>query len=130
MESSNTILPIPGTLGWTQRLMLLPSVPDNQRDTHLKRPDFLHAEQFPTITFKSKRVVASGNGESKITGDLTIHGVTQEVVLNVDGRTAEGKDPFGNTRVGASASTRVKRSDFGLTWNAPWKPAAFSLATI
>lgn len=74
--------------------------------------------------------MASGNGESKITGDLTIHGVTQEVVLNVDGRTAEGKDPFGNTRVGASASTRVKRSDFGLTWNAPWKPAAFSLATI
>lgn len=91
---------------------------DAQRDTHLKSPDFLDAAQFPTITFKSKKVVPSGDGEAKITGDLTIHGVTREVVLNVEGPTPEGKDPFGNTRVGASASTKIKRSEYGLTWNA------------
>jgi len=91
---------------------------DAQRDTHLKSPDFLDAAQFPTITFKSKKVVSSGDGEAKITGDLTIHGVTREVVLNVEGPTPEGKDPFGNTRVGASASTKIKRSEYGLTWNA------------
>ena len=91
---------------------------DAQRDTHLKSPDFLDAAQFPTITFKSKKAAPSGDGEAKITGDLTIHGVTKEVVLNVEGPTPEGKDPFGNTRVGASASTKIKRSEFGLTWNA------------
>ena len=91
---------------------------DAQRDTHLKSPDFLDAAQFPTITFKSRKVVPSGDGEAKITGDLSIHGVTREVVLNVEGPTPEGRDPFGNTRVGASASTKIKRSDFGLTWNA------------
>ena len=54
----------------------------------------------------------------KVTGDLTIHGVTKEVVLQVDGPTGPEKDPWGNTRVGASATTKIKRSDFGLTWNA------------
>jgi polyisoprenoid-binding protein YceI len=92
---------------------------DLQRDTHLKSPDFLHVEQHPTITFKSKKIARVGEGEWKITGDLTIHGVTKEVVLNSEGPTPEGKDPFGNTRIGASASTKIKRSDFGLTWNAP-----------
>lgn len=92
---------------------------DAQRDTHLKSPDFLHVEQHPAITFKSKKIARVGEGEWKITGDLTIHGVTKEVVLNSEGPTPEGKDPFGNTRIGASASTKIKRSDFGLTWNAP-----------
>jgi polyisoprenoid-binding protein YceI len=91
---------------------------DEQRDAHLKGADFLHVEQHPTITFKSKKIMPKGEGEWKVTGDLTIHGVTKEVVLNVDGPTPEGKDPFGNTRIGASASTKIKRSDFGLTWNA------------
>ena len=91
---------------------------DEQRDAHLKSADFLHVEQHPTITFKSKKIAQAGNGEWKITGDLTVHGVTKEVVLNAEGPTAEGKDPFGNTRIGASASTKIKRSDFGLTWNA------------
>ena len=91
---------------------------DAQRDAHLKSPDFLHAEQHPEIIFKSKKYEAAGDGEAKVTGDLTIHGVTKEVVLHVDGPTAEGKDPFGNVRVGASATTKIKRSDFGLTWNA------------
>lgn len=91
---------------------------DEQRDVHLKSPEFLHVEQYPTMTFKSKKVTPAGEGQWKITGDLTIHGVTKEVVLNAEGPTAEGKDPFGNTRIGASASTKIKRSDFGLTWNA------------
>lgn len=91
---------------------------DEQRDTHLKSPDFLDAEHYPTITFKSKKIARAGDDEWKITGDLTIHGATKEVVLNAEGPTAEGKDPFGNTRIGASASTKIKRSDFGLTWNA------------
>jgi polyisoprenoid-binding protein YceI len=91
---------------------------DEQRDAHLKSSDFLHVEQHPTITFKSKRITPVGDGEWKITGDLTIHGVRREVILNAEGPTPEGKDPFGNTRIGASASTKIKRSDFGLTWNA------------
>jgi len=91
---------------------------DEQRDAHLKSADFLHVEQHPTITFKSKKIAQAGNGEWKITGDLTVHGVTKEVVLNAEGPTAEGRDPYGNTRIGSSASTKIKRSDFGLTWNA------------
>jgi polyisoprenoid-binding protein YceI len=89
-----------------------------QRDAHLKSADFLDVEKFPTITFKSKRVKPAGDGELTIAGDLTIHGVTKEVVLNVEGPTAEGKDPWGNIRIGASATTKIKRSEFGLTWNA------------
>ncbi|SRR5260370_26501694 len=87
---------------------------EEQRDAHLKSADFLDAEKYPEITFKSKKVE-----HGQITGDLTIHGVTREVVLNVDGPTPEAKDPYGNIRVGASASTKIKRSDFGLTYNAP-----------
>jgi polyisoprenoid-binding protein YceI len=91
---------------------------DENRDAHLRSADFLDAEQFPTITFKSKKIEPAGEGEWKVKGDLTVHGVTKEVVLNVEGPTAEGKDPFGNIRIGASATTKIKRSDFGLTWNA------------
>jgi len=91
---------------------------DAQRDGHLKSADFLDVEKYPAITFKSTKVEYSGPGEGKITGDLTIHGVTKPVVLNVEGPSAEGKDPWGGTRVGASATTKIKRSDFGLTWNA------------
>ena len=92
---------------------------DEQRDTHLKSPDFLHVEEHPTITFRSTKIESAGEGEWKITGDLTIHGVTKQVVLNTEGPTPEGKDPFGNIRIGASATTKIKRSDFGLKWNAP-----------
>jgi polyisoprenoid-binding protein YceI len=91
---------------------------DAQRDGHLKSADFLDVEKYPTITFKSTKVESDGLGEGKVTGDLTIHGVTKQVVLKVEGPTQEGKDPWGNTRIGASATTKIKRSDFGLTWNA------------
>ena len=93
------------------------STGDATRDTHVKSADFLDVEKYPTITFKSKKITKDGDG-LKVTGDLTIHGVTKEVVLNVEGPTEEQKDPWGNIRVGASATTKIKRSDFGLTWNA------------
>jgi polyisoprenoid-binding protein YceI len=87
------------------------------RDTHVKSAEFLDVEKYPAISFKSKKITKDGDG-AKVTGDLTIHGVTKEVVLQVDGPTGPEKDPWGNTRVGASATTKIKRSDFGLTWNA------------
>jgi polyisoprenoid-binding protein YceI len=90
---------------------------DANRDTHVKSAEFLDIEKYPTITFKSKTITRDGD-ELKVKGDLTIHGVTKEVVLQVDGPTEPQKDPWGNTRVGASATTKFKRSDFGLTWNA------------
>ena len=92
---------------------------DAQRDTHVKSPDFLHVEQHPKFMFQSTKVEKQGDDEFKVTGNLTVHGVTKPVVLNVEGPTAETKDPYGNTRVGASATTKIKRSDFGLVWNAP-----------
>ncbi len=90
---------------------------EDDRDAHLKSADFLDVEKYPTITFKSTAVESSSEDQLKVTGDLTIHGVTRPVVLKVEGPTAESKDPWGNTRVGASAATKIKRSDFGLTWN-------------
>jgi polyisoprenoid-binding protein YceI len=93
------------------------STGDATRDTHVKSADFLDVEKYPTITFKSKKITKDGDG-LKVTGDLTIHGVTKDVALNVEGPTEEQKDPYGNIRVGASATTKIKRSDFGLTWNA------------
>jgi polyisoprenoid-binding protein YceI len=91
---------------------------DDQRDGHLKSSDFLHVEQHPTITFKSKKITPKSEDEWQINGDLTLHGVTREVALKVEGPAPEGKDPFGNVRIGASATAKIKRSDFGLTWNA------------
>jgi polyisoprenoid-binding protein YceI len=91
---------------------------DPQRDGHLKSGDFLDVEKFPKLTFKSKSVKAKGKEHLHVTGDLTIHGVTKEVVLEVEGPSAPSSDPFGNTRVGATATTKIKRDDFGLIWNA------------
>jgi polyisoprenoid-binding protein YceI len=90
---------------------------DAQRDTHLRSADFFDVEKYPTITFKSTRFEGSA-GDLKIVGNLTIHGVTQPVTLVVDGPTEEMKDPWGNVKIGASATTKIKRKDFGLTWNA------------
>ena len=92
------------------------STANEKRDEHLRNADFLDVEKFPTITFKSKKFVKTGNGH-KVTGDLTLHGVTKEVVLNVDGPTKEVKDPWGGIRIGASATAKINRKDFGLTWN-------------
>jgi polyisoprenoid-binding protein YceI len=85
------------------------------RDNDLRSPRYLDVAKFPTITFKSKRVVGAGAGKLKVTGDLTIHGVTKEVVLDVDGPTPPMKDPKGNSHMGASATTKVNRSDFGVS---------------
>ena len=89
---------------------------EHDRDNHLKSPDFFHVEEYPSITFKSKRAEKSSNG-LKVTGDLTIRGVTREVTLDVEGPTPPMKDPWGFTRVGASATTKINRKDFGLVWN-------------
>ena len=98
---------------------------DAQRDAHLKSADFFDVEKFPTLSFKSTRVARSGDGELAVTGDLTIHGVTREVAFAVEGPTPPAKDPWGNTRVGLSATTRISRKDFGLTWNAGLETGGF-----
>ena len=88
------------------------------RDTHLKSADFLDVEKFPTMTFASTRVTRTGEGEAQVEGDLTIHGVTRKVEFAVEGPTPPGKDPWGNTRIGWTATAKINRKDFGLTWNA------------
>ena len=93
------------------------STGEEKRDGHLKSPDFFDVAKYPTMTFKSKKVEQAGTEKLKVTGDLTIHGTTKEVVLDVDGPTAPVKDPWGNTRVAISATTRVNRQDFGVKWN-------------
>lgn len=90
---------------------------DESRDAHVKSADFFNVEKYPSLSFESSKVESAGDGELKVTGGLTILGVTKEVVLNVEGPSEETQDPWGNLRVGASASTKIKRSDFGLTWN-------------
>lgn len=89
---------------------------NEQRDAHLRSPDFLDAERFPSLTFRSKRVEGDPNATLRVVGDLTIRGVTREIVLEVEseGRT---RDPWGNDRAGFSAKAKLSRKDFGLTWN-------------
>ncbi len=87
-----------------------------QRDKDLKSPNFFEVEKYPTIEFKSKRIVSAG-GKLQVIGDLTIHGTTHEVTLDVDGPTAELTDPWGNSRRGISATTTINRKDFGLVYN-------------
>jgi polyisoprenoid-binding protein YceI len=91
---------------------------DPQRDAHLKSADFLDVDKFPVLSFKSTRLSRAGDGELAVTGNLTIHGITRNVVFTVEGPTPPAKDPWGNTRLGLSASTKINRKDFGLTWNA------------
>ncbi len=93
------------------------STREPQRDAHLKSADFLDSADFPAIRFQSKKIKTDGPGSYAVTGDLTIHGVSREVVLKVDGVTPEAKDPWGNFRWGAEATTKISRKDFGLTWN-------------
>ncbi len=85
------------------------------RDNDLRSPKFLDVAKYPTITFKSKRVESAGAGKLRVTGDLTIHGVTKEAVLDVDGPSPPIKDMQGNPRMGASAATSINRRDFGVS---------------
>jgi polyisoprenoid-binding protein YceI len=93
------------------------STGDEQRDGHLKSVDFFDAEKFLTLTFKSTHILATAPGELAVTGDLTLHGVTKTVTFAVEGPSVPAKDPWGNLRVGLSATTKINRKDFGLTWN-------------
>lgn len=88
-----------------------------KRDEHLKSPDFFDVAKFPTLSFKSKKVTAAGKNGLKVVGDLTMRGVTKEVTLDVTNISGEVKDPWGNTKIGATATTKVNRKDFGLNWN-------------
>lgn len=90
-----------------------------KRDAHLKGPDFLDVGKFPTMSFKSKRIVVLPDGRFKLIGDLTLHGVTKEVVLTADAPASPVKDPFGKIRMGASATTKINRKDFGISFNMP-----------
>jgi polyisoprenoid-binding protein YceI len=91
---------------------------DPQRDAHLRSPDFLDVEKFPTLSFKSTSISLVRDGELAVEGDLTIRGVTRRALFTVEGPTPPAKDPWGNIRVGVSATTKINRKDFGLTWNA------------
>jgi polyisoprenoid-binding protein YceI len=86
------------------------------RDTHLRSPDFFDVQKFPTMTYKSRRIDGVSSDAYRVVGDLTMHGVTREIVLETEfgGRT---KDPWGNERAGFSAKTSLNRKDFGLTWS-------------
>jgi polyisoprenoid-binding protein YceI len=88
------------------------------RDKDLRSDHFFDVEKYPTITFKSTKVEQAEPGKLKVTGDLTIHGVTKQVVLDVEGPTAAVKDPWGNQRAAANATTKINRQDFGVKWNA------------
>jgi polyisoprenoid-binding protein YceI len=93
------------------------STHEDKRDAHLKSPDFFDVAKFPTITFKSTKLVKTGAHTLKATGDLTMHGVTKPVTLDVDYTDKDLKDPYGMLRRGASATGKLSRKDFGLTWN-------------
>ena len=93
------------------------STREPQRDAHLKSADFLDVEKFPRITFRSTKIASTGKDSYEAEGELTIHGVTRTVKLDVEGVTPEAKDPWGFLRRGASASTAIDRKDFGLVWN-------------
>jgi polyisoprenoid-binding protein YceI len=93
------------------------STRDEQRDQHLRSPDFLDVANFPTIEFQSTGVARDSKGALKVVGNLTIRGVTREVVLGVEDSGGELRDPWGNTKRGATATTRLNRKDYGLQWN-------------
>lgn len=89
---------------------------DDGRDTHLKSADFFETEKFPTMTFVSRTLRRADKG-LELVGDLTIKEATREIILAIDGPTPEQSDPWGNVRIGASAHSKIKRSEFGITWN-------------
>jgi polyisoprenoid-binding protein YceI len=88
-----------------------------KRDAHLKSPDFFDAAKFPALTFKSTKIEKAGKGKFKLTGDLSMHGITKSVVLAVEGPSASIKDPYGRTVRGVMATGKLDRKDWGMTWN-------------
>jgi len=88
-----------------------------KRDDHLKSADFFDVSKYPTMTFVSTKITKAGKDKLKVAGLLTLHGVTKEVVLEVQGLSGISKDPWGNFRRGATATTKINRKDFGLVWN-------------
>ena len=90
---------------------------DEKRDAHLRSGDFFDAEKYPVITFKSSRVEHVGGSEYKVTGDLTMHGVTKPVAFIAE-YFGQGKDPWGNNKAGLSAKAKINRKEWGLGWNA------------
>ncbi len=90
---------------------------DEKRDGHLRSPDFFDVERFPNMTFRSKRVERASGDRFRVIGDLTIRDVTKEVALDVE-LAGRAKDPWGNEKAGFEATTKINRSDYGLTWNA------------
>jgi polyisoprenoid-binding protein YceI len=88
-----------------------------KRDEHIRTADFLDVAKYPTITFVSKKVVKADPGKLRITGDLTLHGVTREITVDLEGPTPEIKDPWGNFRRGTTGTAKIDRRDFGITWN-------------
>ena len=101
------------------------STRDAQRDAHLRSADFLDVEKFPSLSFESTRVSRNGDGDLRVTGNLTIHGTTREIIFTVEGPTSQAKDPWGNTRLGLSATTKINRKDFGLVWNTALETGGF-----
>lgn len=90
---------------------------DAQRDAHLQSAEFLDVQKFPKLEFRSTKVKSKGEGLLEIDGLLTIHGVTRDVTFKVEGPTPATKDPWGHTRIGISAETKINRKDYGLIWN-------------
>ena len=90
-----------------------------KRDAHLTSDEFFDTAKYPTMSFVSRKVTPNGKGKLKILGVLSIRDISREVVLEVEGPTNEIKDPLGNIRRGASATTKINRTDFGITWNKP-----------
>lgn len=88
-----------------------------KRDDHLKSPDFFDAAKYPTMTFTSKKVTKAKGGKLRVLGDLTLHGVSKPVELLVSSPSADAKDPWGNIRRGAQATTKLNRKDFGIVYN-------------
>jgi len=94
------------------------------RDAHLRSEDFFHAERYPTLTFVSTGIKASGGNEYAVTGDLTIRGVTRRITLPVS-FLGEARDPWGNEKIGFETETTINRKDFGLVWNAALETGGF-----
>lgn len=90
---------------------------NQKRDDHLRSPEFFDVASFPAITFTSRTIEKAGDGAYAVSGDLTLHGVTKPVTLKVEGSPKPMQDPFGNTKLGGTATTRINRKDFGLNWS-------------